>query len=261
MILATHGIISGQVSQFDADYQRVLSYGSSLGYTLPSSSQRILQNQLVIDLKAAGIWNKLDSFAVYATDGSRNYALIDWKRLIEQSGVNTPTFTTNQGFQGDGTSSYIDTNFNHVTNSINYTLNNASRFMWNRIAATQTSELMDGMNQNAANSANSLFGGSGANHRINANVNFVGGNVLLNNAGLISINRTSSTNIELFTNSTQFSRTATSTALSNFTQFIIRGGNNFNNQQVSVYGLGASLVSENTALRTALDNYLTNILL
>jgi hypothetical protein len=66
----------------DADYQAVLDYATTQGYTLPSASQQLLQNQLVVDLKAGGIWSKLDTFAVFATDGDSDFALIDWKRLI-----------------------------------------------------------------------------------------------------------------------------------------------------------------------------------
>jgi hypothetical protein len=54
---------------FDADYQAVLDYATTQGYTLPSAGQQTLQNQLVVDLKAGGIWSKLDTFGVFATDG------------------------------------------------------------------------------------------------------------------------------------------------------------------------------------------------
>jgi hypothetical protein len=54
---------------FDADYQAVLNYATTQGYTLPSAGQQTLQNQLVVDLKAGGIWAKLDTFGVFATDG------------------------------------------------------------------------------------------------------------------------------------------------------------------------------------------------
>ena len=40
---------------FDADYQAVLNYATTQGYTLPSAGQQTLQNQLVVDLKAGGI--------------------------------------------------------------------------------------------------------------------------------------------------------------------------------------------------------------
>jgi hypothetical protein len=92
---------------FDADYQAVLNYATTQGYTLPSAGQQTLQNQLVVDLKAGGIWSKLDTFAVFATDGDSDFALIDWKRLSDYT-VNSPTFTINKGL-GNGTSSYSPT--------------------------------------------------------------------------------------------------------------------------------------------------------
>jgi hypothetical protein len=96
---------------FDADYQAVLNYGTTQGYTLPSAGQQTLQNQLVLDLKAGGIWSKLDTFAVFATDGDSDFALIDWKRLTDYTAVNSPTFTADEGFTGNGTSSYVDNTY------------------------------------------------------------------------------------------------------------------------------------------------------
>jgi len=60
MILASHGIIGSSIVQFvpDSDYQAVLDYATTQGYTLPSASQQLLQNQLVVDLKDGGIWSK-----------------------------------------------------------------------------------------------------------------------------------------------------------------------------------------------------------
>ena len=99
-------------SGMDADYQAILDYATTQGYTLPSASQQALQNQLVVDLKDGGIWSKLDTFAVFATDGDSDFALIDWKRVTDYTAVNSHTFTTNEGFEGNGTSAYIDTNYN-----------------------------------------------------------------------------------------------------------------------------------------------------
>ena len=108
---------------YDADYQAILDYATTNNYTLPSDEQKLLQNQLLIDLKDAGVWDKLDTFANFATNGSSQFALIDWKRLIQYQAVSNPTFTTNEGFTGNGTSSYIDTNFIPSTNGVNYKLN------------------------------------------------------------------------------------------------------------------------------------------
>ena len=115
----------GTGGAFDADYQAVLDYATTQGYTLPSTSQQELQNQLVVDLKNGGYWDGLDSFSMFATDGNSDFALIDWIRLTDYTAVNSPTFTTNQGFLGNGTSSYLDTNFVPATDGNNFTLNDA----------------------------------------------------------------------------------------------------------------------------------------
>lgn len=115
MILASHGIIASQIASFDAGYQAVLTYATTQGYTLPSVAQQTKQNKLVVDLKSAGVWSRLESFGVFATDGSQDFASIDWKRLSQYTRVNTPGFTTNQGFKGDGISKYL--NFNYAWGS------------------------------------------------------------------------------------------------------------------------------------------------
>ena len=112
-------------SGMDADYKAILDYAITQGYTLPSASQRLLQEQLLIDLKDAGIWSKLDTFAVFATDGDSDFALIDWKRLTQYSAVNSPAFTPNDGFEGNNISSYIDCNYNALS-ATNWSQNSAS---------------------------------------------------------------------------------------------------------------------------------------
>jgi hypothetical protein len=114
------------VSKFDDDYKSVLNYATSQGYGLPSYEQQTLQNQLVLDLKNFGIWSELDSFGLQATNGSADFALVDWKRLITMTAVNSPTFITNVGYKGNGNDSYINTNYRPLTDGSNYTANDAS---------------------------------------------------------------------------------------------------------------------------------------
>jgi surface protein len=112
----------------ESEYQDIIDYGNTQGYTLPSSSQQALQNQLVYDLKDAGVWSKLDLLYVFATDGDSDFASINWKdpNNYEITEVNSPTFTSNQGFEGDGNSSYLNTNFVASTDSVKYTDADAS---------------------------------------------------------------------------------------------------------------------------------------
>ena len=115
---------------FDTDYQALLDRATFLGYTLPSSGQRTKQNQLVLDLKAAGVWVLLDWLYVFATDGDSNFATLNWKSptTFQLTKVNTPAFTTNAGFTGDGVTSYLDTGWIPATHAVNYTLDSAAVF-------------------------------------------------------------------------------------------------------------------------------------
>ena len=146
MILATHGIVGSQIGQVDSDYQAVLDYATTQGYTLPSASQKLLQEQLIKDLKSAGIWSKLDTFYVFATDGDSDFASINWKdpNNYEITEVNSPTFTTNVGFTGDGVSAYLNTNYSASTNGVNFTVNNASAMYYRENNANATTSATGG---------------------------------------------------------------------------------------------------------------------
>jgi hypothetical protein len=237
-------------SSYDADYQAILDYATTQSYTLPSDSQKLLQNQLVIDLKDAGVWSKLDTFANFATDGSSDFALIDWKRLTQYTAVNSPSFTTNQGFKGNGTSSYIDTNFNAFLNGVNYQQDNASRGLYMLLA--DGTAALDGK---AGASINNMARTSTTFQRINntsgLNASFSFDSV----EGMKSIHRTSSTNVELFNDTTQASRTATSATLNNNSQLILRSGASYGAHTISMYFNGASLVAENSDFYNAFKNY------
>jgi hypothetical protein len=251
-MLTLLGAGQGQNSSFDADYQAVLNYATTQGYTLPSASQQIIQNQLVIDLKSAGVWNKLDTFANFATDGSLDFALIDWKRLSLYTAVNSPTFTINEGFTGDGTSSYIDTNFNPATSGVNYTQNNASRYIY----TLNVVAFFDGIGLSQANRITA----SGTAQRINQGTGTINSAYSFSlGAGMKSIHRTSSTNVELFSDITQTSRTSNSFVIQSENQFISRSLNTYSANKVSMYAMGASLVAENTDFVNAFNTYLYNI--
>jgi hypothetical protein len=237
---------------YDSTYQAVLDYATTQGYTLPSDEQKLLQNQLLIDLKDAGVWNKLDTFANFATDGSSNFALIDWKRVSLLTAVNSPTFTTNEGFTGNGTSSYINTNFNPSIGTNNYVLNNASRYIY----TLNVVNIFDGVELSVENRITTTGTAQRINQAtitINLAYSFAAG------AGMKSIHRTSSTNVELFSGTTQASRTANSFSVANANQLISRSLTTYSANRVSMYAMGSSLVSENTAFVNAYNTYLNSL--
>jgi hypothetical protein len=107
-------------SAIDSDYQNVLNFATSEGDTLPSLAQQELQNQVVLSLKNKGLWSKKDAFGLFATNGNVDFALICWKRLIKMTAFNSPSFSANAGFTGNGSSSYISTNFIPATDGVNF---------------------------------------------------------------------------------------------------------------------------------------------
>jgi hypothetical protein len=256
MILATHGIIGSSIVQFafDADYQAVLDYATTQGYTLPSAGQQTLQNQLVVDLKSAGIWSKLDTFAVFATDGDSDFALIDWIRLTQYTAVNSPTFTTNEGFMGNGTSSYVDTNFNPSTSGVNYTLNDASRYFFPH--AFVATGRMDG---NTTSGNNSMRRSSLTSQTINTTNNLATSFDYTAVINPKSIHRTSSLSVDLFNGTVGTTGVQTSTGILNANQFLLRSGTTYAAHTASAYAMGASLVAENTDFVNAYDTYKSSI--
>jgi hypothetical protein len=252
---------SNSLTIYESEYKAILDYATTQGYTLPTPAQRLKQNTLLSSLKTAGVWNKLDTFANFATDGSTQFALIDWKRLVQYNASTGPTFTTNEGFTGNGTSSYIDTNFNPATSGgSNYTLNNASRYLY-MYMASGTGPL-DGV---TTASLNNMARTSTSNHRINSTAGLTGGTFDFNaTRGMKSIHRTSSLNVTLFNDNTASTpqRTASSTSLRSENQFILRSGStvgSYGAHEISMYAMGANLVSENAAFLTAYNTYINSL--
>ena len=269
MIRATIGIFSQGGVSFDADYQAVLDYATTQTYTLPSASQQALQNQLVVDLKDAGVWSKLDLLYVFATDGDSDFASINWKdpNNFEVTGVNSPTFTTNEGFESDGSSSYLDTNFNLLTDGTNYTQDDMG--------------LIFGISKYTSENNKRPYGSSVTNnylsYRADVSRLWINGGAFFNlsifttgnNNQIIFNNRTNSsdvngraTNLETSTTNTATGNT-TSTSLVSENMYILTSANDIWNSgnTSSLFGLGSNLsTAEMEDVETAYyTNYFTNL--
>jgi hypothetical protein len=258
MILATHGIIGSSIGGFDADYQAILDYATTQSYTLPSASQQIKQNQLVLDLKAGGIWSKLDTFAIFATDGSSDFALIDWKRLSLYTAFNSPTFTANEGFQGNGTSSYIDLNYTTNTNWVNVSQNNVCLFANNLVDVSPSQNAVLGsvsnyVTFNLKNTSNQFS------TRLHSST--IGGITSLGAIGRGYVSRNNSSNYDCYFNG-NFEGTASTTSILVTTamRLFVQGPFTFYNTKTSYVGYGAYLdATEIGNLDNSLNTYLTSL--
>lgn len=253
-------VSSNAIFLFDADYKAVLDRGTALSYTLPTLAQQKLQNTLLMNMKADGVWAKLDVFYNFANNGSQEFGTLNWKSPTTRQStlIGTPNFISNQGFQGTGTS-YIDTNFNPTIGTNNYLQNNASRYVYMYTAGVSTNVSLDGI---LLNTRNSITRASSTAQRINQ-AGSTSTPVFDYNStrGTKSIHRTNSTNIELFNGTTQESRTVTSSAMENSNQTILRGTSAtvFATHTISMYAMGASLVSENAAFVADYNTYINAI--
>jgi hypothetical protein len=240
----------------DADYQAVLDRSTALGYTAPSAAQQTLQNTLVEDLKTAGVWDKLDVFYVFATDGDSDYATLNWKApsSFQATKTNSPTFTADSGFAGNGSSSYLNTNYNPSTSGTNYTLNDASISIWSNDFVLNN--FITGVESGAANCIR--MSSTSANQRINMG-NSAGFTPAVNfsdsSKKLRQLNRTSSTNATAFIDTTSTTHTGNSTEIYSENQLILRSAAQYSSTEVAFFGMGASLVSENADFYSALNTY------
>lgn len=115
MILSTHGVLASQIASFDADavafFTRVTTAGGSL-----SNTEKVAVNQLVLNMKSYGIWSAMK--AVYPMVGASAAACAQNLKSSSFTGTFTSGWTfASTGVTGNGTSAYMDTNFNPVTQS------------------------------------------------------------------------------------------------------------------------------------------------
>lgn len=117
---------------FDPDYQAILNYATSNAISKPSAPQQIAQNQLVLDLKAFGLWTKFDVLRIFMNDIGKAFGYINWKYpnsnyMTESTDSGSIVFVPNSHIAKN---SSVDTlnlrnNYTPSSHAINYLLNDA----------------------------------------------------------------------------------------------------------------------------------------
>lgn len=82
----------------------------------PNAARKVIIDTCIKALVAAGVWDLLDVFCVYAAHTSQA-GLLNWKSpgTYDSTLTNAPAFTADQGFAGNGSNAFINTNFNPST--------------------------------------------------------------------------------------------------------------------------------------------------
>jgi hypothetical protein len=229
---------------YETEYTAVLNRATALGYSLPSESVRTKQNTLLASLKSTGVWAKLDVFYVFAQDGGADFGTLNWKNpnANQSTLVNAPTFVSNGGLMGNGTSSYIDTNFNPSTQGVQYTQNNASRYFFTH--AISGVSALDGI---MGSNNNRMIRTSVTSQRINSGaLSLPTAFDYTATANTKSIHRTSLISVTCYNSTTGSTFVQSSAAVDNANQLVLRASINYGAHTCAAYAMGASMISEHT---------------
>ena len=125
---------------YDADAEL---YFSQLSPS-PSNEYKSAINILILQLKEDGNWSKLDRLWIFATEAQQNARVSVTNPFSSQIiEVNSPTWTSNQGYDFNGTTQYLRTAYIPSVDGVNYTLNSAEHGLYSIENATSGSFAWD----------------------------------------------------------------------------------------------------------------------
>ena len=117
---------------YETEYKNVLDYGCNNYVKLPSSAEQDAQNQLMVDLKTAGVFAKLDTFHLgYVLDTSYlKFTGINWVSQSYGCNITTIEDTPDVLFLAKGgwtdNNSSLNINYFPPTHAVNFALNDWS---------------------------------------------------------------------------------------------------------------------------------------
>lgn len=224
---------------------------------------------LINGLVADGTWALLDALWVPATQDSTTALLNLLSASFALTLVNSPTFTANQGFAGNGTSSYMNTNFVPSTNGVQYTLNSASYGVYDRTSRlVDSGEQMSVISDSLANISKMSVWIDTDNRdmRINESIatsttaSATGGA----SAGFYAAVRTGATAAAIFKNGSSIATgTGAATAKPTVSFFIDARNNegvagNFSSDQIAIAFVGSGSINQ-SSFYTRLQAYMTTL--
>jgi hypothetical protein len=248
---------------YDVDMQAVIDKAITESFALPPTKVLRAMNRKLIQMKADGIWSKLDTYFNFATNSTSfaNFSRICWKRRVLGT-INGGLTTTVDGFEGNGVDSYFNVDFNPAVNGVNYTLNNACRgfVIYKSPQTGLVPNLMD-LSREGTAARDSYFSVLTNSNRINQG----GANTALfsaRNTGLNLLIRDSSTLIKTIIKADDYSTASNSTVLTNESLYLLGHpvGTAYGENGLSSYFTGSALTySESQLFRTAYNAYLNAI--
>ena len=245
---------------------RALGYGSEVtawiarlnteGFDVPSAANLALLDTFVSALKSAGAWTGLDIIEIWAQDtASANAGRVN---LVSPSDTlatlyNAVAFTTKVGIQGDGVSAWVDTGYNPSTYGGNYTASSNFNAVWVNSEPAGATVVMG----QDAGSNYRIFNSFTSNHRVHCTITSA---VDLSGTGWIAANKTSGTAGTLFKDTTANAFSGgVGLGVDNINRALFRTVSIYSDAGIGIYMAGSNQTANNTAIRTAVSNYLTAV--
>lgn len=229
---------------------------------LPGQDTLVKMAEFIDSLKQNGVWAKIDEMWLLANKTAAN-GLIGLKNKKNCTNVNSASFAAYRGFTSNGTTSYLNSQFNFATEGVNYTLNSASIGLYSRTNA-DNSGLFDFGVVDAT--INRIFFQTRTSNNFAGRINESAGDAVSNSdsRGFFIINRSGSSAAQYYKNAVNLkSSTTSSTAIPSGNAYILcRNGNGtpdgFSTHQISFVFVGGSLTSQevtnfNNCLERLLD--------
>lgn len=261
-------VFDRQTPVLDPATQALLDQATTDGYTAASGTVLTALDTFIKALKSNGVWNLLDVIWLPATNGDSDFATYNLKdpSQFQLTKVNSPIFTTLEGFTGDGVSAYLDTGFNLSTDGTNFQLNSACSFYYERTnlanngysgavtASNRTRYLM----RRTGSFANSLEIGTNS-------VTFITTNTFSDSRGFHIFNRENSTTETYYKNGALGeTRTISSNGIPNTNVYVLAFSNSgtaasFSPRQFSCFGHGSDMSANANDFYNAIQAYMTTL--
>lgn len=239
---------------YDPFYEQLLV---AMG-TTPPADVRGYQNELIIALRIDEVWPLLDGVRIWAADTADN-SCYNWVNptAYKATFVNSPTFTAYRGVNGDGVSSWVNTNW-APSNGVNFQQDNNSLFAYS-LTDTQGNAIF-GTNGGGnlllqPRNASNLFG-----YRVNQASSTTVANT--NGSGAYAAERNGANATQGYKDGSAIGTAGAiaSTARSTQTMGVGRVNNTFSSAQVAATVAGAYLgPTKQLALRNRIRTYLQRV--
>jgi hypothetical protein len=229
--------------------------------TDPGTTRKGHYATLIDAIVTAGVWAKLDCLWILAADIAGNAHVNLKAATFTLTLQSTPTFETDRGYTGNGTSTWLKTGYTPSTAGGVLTLNSASFGIWFRTDPAGANWL--GGDQGTANQFR--LNRNKTLERLAGSINDTGQvekTTVPSATGLLAINRSASTAIQLYMNGSSVATdTDVSTALCARELMLgqVPGAGGAVNQLSAAFIGGSLDATENAAVNTNLATYMTAV--